>query len=217
MPQDNLDAPQETDTTASDPLVPHHIANDTHTGVLDLVGTHMEKEQPVLASLQPQHHASQPTQTRATTHERNEQEKRSHMNILVDRIQQLAQRLKAESLEHRARNLIDRIPIYSNIRSFNRATKEGELIQEMKQVMMELRFLVERSDSPPHIEDVRTLHEAIDALTIPGGLTKVIASVLPSARILHRDLTTPRTEAVQDKASALGRKLAKKEYQALAA
>lgn len=164
---------------------------------MDLEGTNSVRD-----SVQPK--SPQPSAPVAT--ETPEAVDTQEVQNLLDDIADSAQELTSVNMEHRVGDFRDGIPIWGSIRSHERATREGEVIQNLKDDLVKLQALNGQLGLQL---DLKGMQSTINALTVPSGVSKLAASILIFPRALHRSIFTSRAETIRQEATKLRRALRK--------
>jgi len=139
-----------------------------------------------------------PTKPVETPREASNPTREAH--AVLDHIGDLAHSLVSAGQEHRTSKIWERLPIFGNIRSHTLATKEAEIIHELRAEMRHLETLVEQHRLPM---DITALKQAVNKVGAPGGVTKLIASLAYPVRRLHRGAFGHRRENINRESQKL--------------
>jgi|CXWL01.1.fsa_nt_gi hypothetical protein len=135
---------------------------------------------------------------------REENEAYGDVQQRLDDLEDLASDLVQKSTEHRVEDFRDRLPIFSNIRSHKLATREGEVMQQMKTDLVGLKQSIAASGMQI---DITALEKMIDDLSVPGGITKAFATLIPGIRTFHRGVVVTRFEDLKKATGFLKRQV----------
>lgn len=135
------------------------------------------------------------------------------MEVLED-IEDAMSELLQKGLEHRVEDVRDVIPILANIRSHKLATREAEVIELVRQDAAELEGLVLKHGIAL---DLTEFTKVVKSIGKPGGVTKLLATLLPGFRAFHRGFAAPKIEKLKMIVSNLQREVRERRRESRAA
>lgn len=135
------------------------------------------------------------------------------MEVLED-IEDAMSELLQKGLEHRVEDVRDVIPILCNIRSHKLATREAQIIGLVRQDAAELEGLVQKHGIAL---DLTEFNKVVKSIGKPGGVTKILATILPGFRAFHRGFAAPKIEKLKMIVSNLQREVRERRREVRAA
>lgn len=189
----NNEVPHEGEVSPTEAplLLPEHTTLTTRDRV-DSLGLDLSGTSSVHGSMSSTR-ASLPTQSAPVPASNESVADLQEFREILSNIGDLSSELVSINMEHRVGDIRDAIPIIGNLRSHSRATREGDVITDLKQELADLQNAARKAGLDI---DLSELESSIAPLKVPGGLSKLFGSVT-LLRGAHRSFFAPRAENIR--------------------